>query len=100
MVDILNNGRLQDIILGTLTPLAKRERNRKEQEKHFLGLANKEIEGFMARPMAEYLIGEKYSNHAHKAEKLRKQLDKEKIEQYCRLSGCLTIIETVLRLRL
>lgn len=50
--------------------------------------------------MAEYLSGEKYSNHAHKTEKQKKQSDKEKTEQYCRLSGCLTIIETVLRLRL
>lgn len=54
----------------------------------------------MTRPMGEYLSGEKYSNHVHKLEKQKKQADKEKIELYCKLSGCLTIIETVLRLRL
>lgn len=50
--------------------------------------------------MTEYLSGEKYSNHAHKLEKQKKQSDKEKIELYRRLSGCLTIVETVLKLRL
>lgn len=50
--------------------------------------------------MGEYLSGEKYFNHAHKLEKQKKQADKEKIELYCKLSGCLTIIETVLKLRL
>ena len=42
-IDILNNGKIHEIILKMLTPIVKIEKGPNGRQKYFLGLANQEL---------------------------------------------------------